>query len=429
MPMKTNSTFRNWKYLALSLITAFFSFSVSAQMSHIVSVSNYKYDPKELTISAGDTVIWKNVGGTHNVDGKQTAYPTNPESFGNSLGSGWTYKFVFNASGTYNYKCDPHAGFGMVGTVTVNPAQPVGPFLLTVNFSGMTPHLGETLWLAVIDKATNMEIGRVKKTITQTFSVDVEGIESGKSYIVDFFADHNKNGVYDAPTADHAWRMEVNDVTGNTAINFAHNTNFTDIAWKNKLTVHFTGMTPHVGEKLTLYLNQPSKNAYLDTIVVNPVPSATFDISSYEIKPGSSYHIDFYADHNKNGVYDAPAADHAWRIALDNVDGDTIVNFAHNTNFTDIFATTSAKNLSDGTDRIRFYPNPARQNIYLDIPQNYAMVRSIKVFSITGNLVEEKAVQSSAKLLQYDVSQFNKGVYFMEINSESKKDVLKFIKQ
>jgi hypothetical protein len=188
-------------------------------------------------------------------------------------------------------------------------------------------------------------------------------------------------------------------------------------------------MTPHVGEKLTLYLNQPSTNAYLDTIVVNPVTGATFDISSYEIKPGSSYHIDFYADHNKNGVYDAPAADHAWRIALDNVAGDTIVNFAHNTNFTDIFATTSAKNLSDGTDRIRLYPNPARQNIYLDIPQNYAMVRSIKVFSITGNLVEEKAVQSSAKSLQYDVSQFNKGVYFMEINSESKKDVLKFIKQ
>jgi len=427
--MKTISTFKNWRYFALSLVLAFLSFSVNAQMSHVVSVSSYKYDPKELTITAGDTVIWKNLGGNHNVDGKQSAYATNPESFGNSLGTGWTYKFVFNTAGTYNYKCDPHAGLGMVGTITVNPAQAVGPFMLTVNFSGMTPHVGETLWLAVIDKATNMEIGRVKKTVTQAFSIDVEGIESGKSYNVDFFADHNQNGVYDAPTGDHAWRMEVNNVTGNTAINFAHNTNFTDIAWKNKLTVHFTGMTPHIGEKLTLYLNQPSTNTYLDTIVVNPVPGAIFDISSYEIKPGSSYHIDFYADHNKNGVYDPPAADHAWRIVLDNVVGDTIVNFVHNTNFTDIFATTTIKNISNGTDHIRLYPNPAKQYINLDIPQNYSSVRSVKVFSIIGNLVDEKTLQSAAKTLQYDVSQLNRGVYFMEINSESKKEVMKFIIQ
>ena len=43
----------------------------------------------------------------------------NPESFGNSVGSGWTYTHVFGTAGTYNYQCDPHAPM-MSGTITVS---------------------------------------------------------------------------------------------------------------------------------------------------------------------------------------------------------------------------------------------------------------------------------------------------------------------
>lgn len=118
--METNFTLKSFRYLALTILLAYLSVNLNAQTSSKVTVANYSFTPKNITITAGDTVIWKETQGTHNVDGKLSAYPNNPESFGNNLGSGWTYKFVFNTAGTYNYQCDPHAAMGMVGKIVVN---------------------------------------------------------------------------------------------------------------------------------------------------------------------------------------------------------------------------------------------------------------------------------------------------------------------
>lgn len=96
-------------------------------INHQVSVTSNVFTPSSLTITAGDTVTWTNNGGTHNVDGRTATYPTNPASFysGAASGSSWVFSHTFTAAGSYTYDCTPHVGFGMVGTITVNPAQPV----------------------------------------------------------------------------------------------------------------------------------------------------------------------------------------------------------------------------------------------------------------------------------------------------------------
>jgi plastocyanin len=119
--MKTKFTPQAFRYLSLIGLLFVSSLSLTAQTSHKVIVSSFQYSPKDLTITVGDTVIWTNSSGNHNVDGKTLAYPNNPVSFGNDLGTGWTYKFVFTTDGTYDYKCDPHAALGMVGKIVVNP--------------------------------------------------------------------------------------------------------------------------------------------------------------------------------------------------------------------------------------------------------------------------------------------------------------------
>lgn len=91
----------------------------NGQVSHTVGVTNNVFTPSELTINAGDTVIWNNTEGSHNVNGTQETYPANPESFGNSVGTGWVYSYVFTIPGTYDYQCDPHVQYGMVGKITV----------------------------------------------------------------------------------------------------------------------------------------------------------------------------------------------------------------------------------------------------------------------------------------------------------------------
>ena len=88
-----------------------------------VEVSSNKFTPRDIEIFEGQTVLWENVGGFHNVNGTTTTYPSNPESFGNggASSSNWTYEFTFTMPGVYEYQCDPHAGLDMKGTVTVKP--------------------------------------------------------------------------------------------------------------------------------------------------------------------------------------------------------------------------------------------------------------------------------------------------------------------
>ena len=104
------------------LITFFISISLLAQTSHNVVVASNSFTPSALTIEEGDTVIWTNTSGSHNVNGTITTFPSNPDSFGSGAAAsgGWTYSYVFTIAGSYDYRCDPHAGGGMTATIAVS---------------------------------------------------------------------------------------------------------------------------------------------------------------------------------------------------------------------------------------------------------------------------------------------------------------------
>lgn len=89
--------------------------------THEVTVQNNFFSPRDLVIQSGDTVVWSSIEGFHNVNGSQAEYPDNPESFinGDAANSPWSYTFVFDKPGFYNYHCDPHRAIDMLGTITV----------------------------------------------------------------------------------------------------------------------------------------------------------------------------------------------------------------------------------------------------------------------------------------------------------------------
>lgn len=151
---------------------------------------------------------------------------------------------------------------------------------IVVNFSGMSPHVNQTLNLRVIDKGTMKEMGRISQQIISAgFEVVLPISESGRSYFIDFFADFNSNGLYDAPPADHAWRLELNNANGVAdTISFNHNATFTDIQWPYELTVNFSGMTPHIGQLLELRVEDNLTNKEVDRIKITSIPSATFQV-------------------------------------------------------------------------------------------------------------------------------------------------------
>lgn len=108
---------------ALLVTLLLWGFGLIGQTKHQVTAnSNNTFDPNTLSISVGDTVMWTNTGGNHNVNGSTDVYSGNPEGFSNGAASSdaWSYEFVFTQPGTYNYQCDPHVGLGMTGSITVN---------------------------------------------------------------------------------------------------------------------------------------------------------------------------------------------------------------------------------------------------------------------------------------------------------------------
>lgn len=95
------------------------------------------FDPEELTIAPGDTVVWENVGNVgHSVTAYEEDIPEEAEYFASGgfdgeqaarngypsqgdIPGGESYEYTFEVTGTYEYFCIPHESVGMVGTITV----------------------------------------------------------------------------------------------------------------------------------------------------------------------------------------------------------------------------------------------------------------------------------------------------------------------
>ena len=77
-----------------------------------VSIDNFAFNSKEITVKKGTTVTWTNNDSTsHTVTGDSGG----PSS--DLLGNGESYSFTFTAAGTFSYHCEPHPS--MRGRVVV----------------------------------------------------------------------------------------------------------------------------------------------------------------------------------------------------------------------------------------------------------------------------------------------------------------------
>ena len=79
----------------------------AAAATHQVQVISFRFEPTELRIAPGDTVVWRNNGGSHNVAADDQSFRNGaPDS------SAWTFSRTFTQAGTVGYYCEPHGGPG-----------------------------------------------------------------------------------------------------------------------------------------------------------------------------------------------------------------------------------------------------------------------------------------------------------------------------
>ncbi|MFB6091611.1 MAG: plastocyanin/azurin family copper-binding protein [Haloquadratum sp.] len=110
-----------------------------AERDFDVGMTAVAFDPPDVTISTGETVVWRNTSSRgHTVTAYDTQIPADAEFFasggydsteaarkafrrelGGIIESGETWSHTFEVPGTYAYFCIPHEQAGMLGTVVV----------------------------------------------------------------------------------------------------------------------------------------------------------------------------------------------------------------------------------------------------------------------------------------------------------------------
>ena len=117
----------------LALILLFSVGSASAENSQIVDLdenegetvivtvdsTNLRFSPDSITLNEGDTVrfFWDGQLLAHNAVEDNALFDSgDPET-----SVDYSYTFAIGENGTYQYVCEPHEAFGMVGTIIVNP--------------------------------------------------------------------------------------------------------------------------------------------------------------------------------------------------------------------------------------------------------------------------------------------------------------------
>tara|TARA_B100000676_G_scaffold119009_1_gene118540 strand:+ start:97 stop:591 length:495 start_codon:yes stop_codon:yes gene_type:complete len=98
------------------------TFQQSEGETYVVSVdsTNLRFSPETITLNEGDSVrfFWSGELLAHNAVEVNGLFDSGEAA----RNVDYTYTFEIGENGTYEYVCEPHEDFGMVGTIVVNPA-------------------------------------------------------------------------------------------------------------------------------------------------------------------------------------------------------------------------------------------------------------------------------------------------------------------
>ena len=119
--------------------------TVSMSAVHNVTISSNSFSPSVLNIEAGDTVIFTNTSGFHNVKADDGSFRcstdcevTPGDSAGAPSADAFVAEITFNSVGSFNYFCEIHGGVGGSGmSGVINVAFPTSTTVHEVRTDGV----------------------------------------------------------------------------------------------------------------------------------------------------------------------------------------------------------------------------------------------------------------------------------------------------
>lgn len=88
----------------------------TAAVKPTIKITNFKFEPKELTVTAGTTVYWINDGNRHTVEADDGSFKSEV------LKQGDKFEHTFTRAGSFPYHCEFHGekgGKDMAGKIIV----------------------------------------------------------------------------------------------------------------------------------------------------------------------------------------------------------------------------------------------------------------------------------------------------------------------
>ena len=358
-------------------------------INHTVQTSGMTFTPDSIAINLGDTVTFINTGGNHNVNGTTSTFPSNPASFGNSLGSGWTFTHVFTVAGTYDYQCDPHVGMGMTGKIIVSPpssnlsytwlnisnpmAMPIvaqqTSFIATIN---------EDYMLIVIDSITNcLEIDTV------TINVSDIAISAGANQTI---------------------------CEGDTAILTATSTGgfpTTSIYW---ISLNSSTLTQSV---------TPTTTTSYDVVAIDTIGCKSFDTVKVTVNYASNNLITESGNDSVVVNGQTYTASGAYTQILTNAVGcDSILNI-------NVIINNSAGLTDFESLQINAYPNPSSGIIKIQGIEQLGVIYGINIQNSEGRILKK----ISTDYWEINISDLRSGIYFLNILYENGEGNIRIIKK
>ncbi len=203
--MFCHKTHKLYQSLALIFCASFCHATV-----HEVAVQDNNFTPANISIQAGDTVRWENLGNNnHNVASTDLNFLfrcaggcEDTGGNGNPAGPGWLSEVTFHQpDSNIPYVCEPHVGFGMTGSVSVQTPSEYETVAVTES-NGFVPQI---LTIEQFSRVLFINAGGEHNVTADDDSFrcadgcrddGIEGIDDYTGFPWQFFMQFNQPGVF-----------------------------------------------------------------------------------------------------------------------------------------------------------------------------------------------------------------------------------------
>ena len=358
-------------------------------VNHTVQTSGLAFTPDSITINLGDTVTFINTGGNHNVNGTTSTFPSNPASFGNSLGTGWTFTHVFTVAGTYDYQCDPHVGMGMIGKVIVSPS---------------TSNLSYT-WL-------NLSNPMAMPIVAQQTSFIATSNEDYMLIVIDSLTNCLEMDTVTINVSDITISAGANQTIceGDTAILSATTTGGFPTITTYWISLNSSAITQIV---------TPTTTTSYDVVAIDTIGCKSFDTVKVTVNNISSNTITESGLDSVviNGQYYSSSGTYTQTIT-NAVGCDSILTI-------NVTINTSAELTAFETLQINAYPNPSSGIIKIQGIEKLGVIYGINIQNSEGRILKKISTDYS----EINISDLHSGIYFLNIQHQNGDGIIRVIKK